>query len=81
MQNFKLKGFKGYRDHYNFTAADLTSLINEADGAQLVCTEKDYIKLKSLNGSETIKYVSIENQIEGDENFINWIKNKVEIES
>lgn len=40
-----LVGTRGFPDHHNYTAADLTSLARDANGATLVTTEKDAVKI------------------------------------
>ncbi|MBT8326772.1 MAG: tetraacyldisaccharide 4'-kinase [Bacteroidia bacterium] len=80
-QNYNLIGFKGFRDHYSFKLTDIESLIKDAKGAQLICTEKDFIKIKNLAGSEEILFITIENEIEGNEDFMMWLKDKIKIES
>jgi tetraacyldisaccharide 4'-kinase len=75
---YDLWGFKGYKDHYSYSQNDLEELRGLAKGATLVCTEKDWMKIKQLEGYEKIKHVSITNKIEGVVNFISWLKRKVE---
>ena len=74
---YDVKGFKGYKDHYSFTQKDLEELKKIANGATLVCTEKDWMKIKQLRGSEQIQHVSITNKIEGDIDFMSWLKAKI----
>ena len=74
---YDLWGFKGYKDHYSFTQRDLDDLKKLAKGATLVCTEKDWMKVKQLNGYERIHHISISNKIEGDIDFISWLKAKI----
>lgn len=48
---FKLVEFKGYSDHYNYTAAEIEALDKrriEQKADYLVCTEKDFIKLEHV---------------------------------
>jgi len=75
--NYDLKDFKEYKDHYSFTQRDLDDLKKLAKGATLVCTEKDWMKVKQLNGYERIHHISISNKIEGDIDFISWLKAKI----
>lgn len=49
---FRLVGFRGYPDHHAYGEADLETLDRErirAKAEYLVCTEKDFIKIKHLN--------------------------------
>lgn len=78
--HYDLKGFKGYKDHHLFTQKDLEDLKKQADGAILVCTEKDWMKVKQLRGSEQIRHVCITNKIEGDTDFMSWLKHEINLE-
>ena len=75
--SFDVKGYKGYRDHHTFTQKDLEELKSLANGATLVCTEKDWTKIKQLKGSELIQHITITNRIEGNIDFISWLKTKI----
>ncbi len=49
---FRLVGYEGYRDHYAYTEADLQRLNRlriQKNAHYLVCTEKDFIKIKRYN--------------------------------
>ncbi len=51
MGRFCLAAFRGFADHHTFTLADLRSLEElrkEKGAAWLICTEKDFCKLKSI---------------------------------
>ena len=51
MRQFRLAAFRGFSDHHAFTAADLRSLESwrKANGGEwLVCSEKDFYKIKSF---------------------------------
>ena len=74
---YDLKGFEGYRDHHTFTQKDLDKLKTQAKDATLVCTEKDWIKIKQLDGSEQVKHISITTEIEGKTDFTTWLKAKI----
>lgn len=41
-----LRGRKGFRDHHRYTPADLEGLRRDANGATLVTTEKDAVKIQ-----------------------------------
>ena len=52
LSGFDLTGFESFRDHYFFTEKDLEYLDKrrqESNAAYLVCTEKDFVKLKDYN--------------------------------
>ena len=73
-ENYDLKGFTSFADHHLFTQSDVDTLLKNAEGASLVCTEKDWIKIKHLNGQEKVKYITICHTIEGTSDFIPWVK-------
>lgn len=73
-KTYNLVGFKAYSDHFSFKQKDLDDLITIAGSATLVCTEKDWIKIKHLNGQEKVKYITICHTIEGTSDFIPWVK-------
>ena len=75
--SYKLIGFKGFSDHHSFTQNELGNLIKAAKGATLVCTEKDWIKIKDLSGSENLRHITITNKIEGKQDFLTWIKQEL----
>lgn len=72
--NYDLQDFKGFKDHYGYRQQDLDSLIKEANGAQLVCTEKDWIKVRKLAGGSQIKHIPIVNRFENENEILNWLK-------
>ncbi|MCP4149452.1 MAG: tetraacyldisaccharide 4'-kinase [bacterium] len=62
---FKLAGFKGFKDHHPFSEDDLQGLNHQRirTGADyLICSEKDFIKLKSLN-LKNIPLIFLKNSI------------------
>jgi tetraacyldisaccharide 4'-kinase len=79
-KSYTLIGFQEYSDHYSFTQKDMDLLHKKASEATLVCTEKDWIKVKELKGSEQIKHITIANVIEGKTDFIPWLKSKINID-
>lgn len=76
-ENYTLKNFKEYKDHYSFEQKDIDALKIKANGATLVCTEKDWMKIKYLEGVDQIKHIKITNKIEGDVAFIPWLKDNI----
>lgn len=46
---FDVFGARAFMDHHRYTERDLRKLISEASGRPLVCTEKDAVKLQSLD--------------------------------
>ena len=54
MGRYRLAAFRGFADHHAFTPADLRALEElrqEKGAAWLVCTEKDFCKIKDLLAS------------------------------
>jgi tetraacyldisaccharide 4'-kinase len=79
-ENYDLKGFTGFADHHLFTQSDVDMLLKNAEGASLVCTEKDWVKTKDLKGAESIKHISISNILEGEQDFLDWLKSHIHLE-
>jgi len=75
--SYDLMGFNGFSDHHRFTQKELGNLIKAAKGATLACTEKDWIKVKELAGSENVRHITIANKIEGKQDFLIWIKQQL----
>ena len=51
--NYKIVKFKEFKDHHSYKDSEIGEMISEANkfGLQLVCTEKDYVKInKKLRG-------------------------------
>lgn len=74
---YELQEFKSYRDHYLFSQKDLDELKSLSAEATLVCTEKDWIKIKQLKGSQDVKCIPISSKIEGPTDFMSWLKAKI----
>lgn len=65
---FNLAEFTGFADHHAYTQNEINSLDNrrkEINAAYLVCTEKDFIKLKSIN-LKNIPLIYFRNSIKCD---------------
>ena len=75
-KSYNLKGFLGYRDHYSYAQKDINEIEKNANGAALICTEKDWIKVKDLDIKSNIAYISIEvNPL--NKELIPWIKKQL----
>jgi tetraacyldisaccharide 4'-kinase len=74
---YDLKGFRNYADHYAYTAQDIQQLVTQAAGATLVCTEKDWIKLKEHPASQHIRHINIHITVTGDIDFIQWLTQQI----
>lgn len=77
-QGIELMGKKFYSDHYHYSQKDI-SLIEEkalsANATYILCTEKDWVKIKSFEFSLPIAVLKMEFSIEGEtgkpiENFL-----------
>ena len=75
--SYDLIGFKDFSDHHSFTQSELGNLFKVAKGATVVCTEKDWIKIKDLSGSENARHVTIAYKIEGKQDILIWIKQQL----
>ncbi len=80
-ETYKLSGFKEFSDHYKFNKDDLETMKTLAQNATLICSEKDWTKIKNIEGSRGIEHVTIENKIEGATNFEEWLNTKLKNES
>lgn len=75
LKSFHLLGFKGFKDHHTFTSSDLDLLDRmrkQAEARFLVCTEKDFIKLKHLN-FHSIPFIYVKNSIKFNVDLMNLI--------
>ncbi|PZO81908.1 MAG: tetraacyldisaccharide 4'-kinase [Micavibrio aeruginosavorus] len=41
----RLSGFQAFPDHHPYTAEDIEDVLRQADGAQLITTEKDFVRI------------------------------------
>ena len=77
LNNHKFKIAKKYifPDHYLFSKEEISSFINEArkNGYQIICTEKDYHRIKKFNIKE-IDYLKVELVLEKKERLIKKIQ-------
>ena len=66
-KQFEGLNHKKYRDHYSFSQKDLDQLASQS--THIICTDKDWAKLKSLNMPEdtSIWVQSIKLQFEGED--------------
>lgn len=59
-----IKKFKAFRDHYIYKQRDISKIIQDAAGLEIITTEKDLVKLKELEPSENISALRIEFSID-----------------
>lgn len=64
-KKFDIKKHYKFPDHYDYKIADLDKIFSENPGCNIVCTQKDYVKIKALVNSEFIpSYYVIDQQFE-----------------
>lgn len=78
--NYQLAGFKGYTDHANFTTENLEQIRKSSAGLPLVCTQKDWVKIKDFSNIEDVHYIQIRTKFKSEE-FANWIDKRLKDES
>lgn len=74
----EIKGYRAYRDHHNYSEADLSFLIKEGRrcGSEImVTTEKDMVKLRDLGVPENLFSVEIAFQV--DPGFFDTVFSKI----
>ncbi len=79
--HYSLAGFKSFPDHYAFTNSDIEALVKLAENCTLVCTEKDWTKIKEFSSAKAIQHIKITNIILGERSLIPWIKEQINHES
>ncbi|MDC1162639.1 tetraacyldisaccharide 4'-kinase [Candidatus Pelagibacter sp.] len=64
-----------FPDHYNYTHKDIDQIKNQAKklNLKILTTEKDYIKIKSIDNND-IKYLKVELDIKNEDRLINHLK-------
>jgi tetraacyldisaccharide 4'-kinase len=75
LQNVVAK--RSFPDHYQYNATDIESLFTlaEKNGAKLITTEKDWVRLP-IEIRDKIKYARLDTVIEN--RFYDWLKEKIE---
>ncbi len=76
--NFNIVDDIIFPDHFEYKEKDLQKIKARADKlmAQIVTTEKDYVKINE-NFRSKINFLKIELEIDHQENFLNFIKSKI----
>ena len=77
-KSYRLTGFIGFKDHHVYTQKQLDSLVKKANGATLICTQKDWVKIKDLKINHTIEKVNMSHQIIESDKFDNWLVQQIE---
>ena len=72
-EKYHLKGFRKYKDHYDYTQEDLDELISLAGMSRLVCTRKDMVKMENFRGSERIEVLDVGMSFSPEDALIKWI--------
>lgn len=70
-----VKNLIKYPDHHNFTSQDIDNVknISKKYSAQIVTTEKDYMRLKEENLDLVVQHI----EVNVDDNFINKLKDEI----
>lgn len=73
--SLKIKEHKKFPDHYVYTQKDIEELfiMAKAQNAKLICSEKDFIKIKALNIALDSLYVTSQ-QVELSENLLSTLQ-------
>jgi tetraacyldisaccharide 4'-kinase len=62
----RVTGVTAFGDHHAFTPADLALVRSQARTSQLVCTEKDALKVARIPGTEDVLCLVIEMRLQGE---------------
>ena len=74
---FELTGTSTYKDHHAYVKEDIENIIKDSEGATLLCTSKDAVKLQNFDElkQKSWGYVPIEVEfVEGEEGFLQMLK-------
>lgn len=80
-KTYNLTGFKAYSDHHGYSNSDLEYLMKEAKDSTLLCTEKDWVKLKEFDLADKVKAVRIKAVMHKEEHFNKWFNMAIGHES
>lgn len=67
-----------YDDHHRYTVQDLEELASHKSVSLIVTTEKDAVKLRGMDVPEHLFYLSVEVDLEGEEELLSLIWRKLE---
>lgn len=76
-QNYELKGFSSFSDHHKYSQADMAELQKKANGALLVCTQKDEVKIRKYLDDDVCISIPIELAFFNETTFNQWIRSKI----
>lgn len=77
-RRYKLKGFRSFPDHHQYTELDLVDLRTAAgEGVPLLCTSKDKVKVEEFDDAEDVLAVEIEVAWQEREKFEDWLLTKL----
>ncbi len=73
-EQYQVAKHVAFADHYSYKRDDIVPLLDEAErlGAQLVTTEKDWVRLPS-SVKEKVKIFAISHSFVGEKEFLNWL--------
>ena len=77
-KKYTLSGFQGFKDHHVYTQKELDALVEKSNNSTLVCTQKDWVKIKHLTLKHKIETVSMSHQIIESDKFNNWLIQQIE---
>ncbi len=61
-QNFEIEKHFAYKDHHDFSKDEISSILSLFPDSNFVCTEKDFVKIKSLLNPEFLPFFYISEQ-------------------
>ena len=78
INNFNVKKFLTYPDHYNYSKTEIKEIKNIARSfnAKIITTEKDYLRIKnnpSLKKENRIKFIKMKLKINNEKKLINFL--------
>ncbi len=68
-----------FQDHYAYRNKDIEELSSYTDVKMIVTTEKDAVKISGMTIPDNLFYLSIEANIEKEQELIEVILNKIEV--
>lgn len=70
---FKINGFESFADHHPYTSADMEHLLQLANGAVLITTEKDFVRIPEPY-RDRVHILAIEMHIDKENEFLDLLK-------
>lgn len=76
--NYTLSGFTSFNDHHAYSQEDVNLLEEKANGNPLVCTQKDWVKIRHLIYSTPVHIVQVSHQFVDEASFHPWLIKRIE---